>query len=139
MQYLSAMLLAILALQNALAAPPHILSIIIDDLGWHDTAIRNNESWMTENIAGLAREGIVLGKYVCSADKNKSPGPHHSAIERHHTYMYCSPTRRSFLSGRFPNHITGDQAPICSNYLPLNLTLLPAKLKEAEYETHMIG
>ena len=46
--------------------------------------------------------------------------------------MYCSPTRRSFLSGRFPVHITGDQAPICSNYLPLNLTLLPAKLKEAE-------
>lgn len=35
------------------------------------------------------------------------------------------------LSGRFPVHITGVQAPPCSNYLPLQMTLLPAKLKLA--------
>ena len=31
------------------------------------------------------------------------------------------------------------QAPTCSNYLPLKFTLLPAKLKQAGYETHMVG
>ena len=101
------------------ASPPHIVSILVDDLGFYDSQVHNSDSFMTGEFGELAKQGIVL--------------------ERHHAYMYCSPTRRSFLSGRFPNHITGDQAPICSNYLPLNLTLLPAKLKEAEYETHMIG
>ena len=52
---------------------------------------------------------------------------------------YCSPTRRSILSGRFPVHIWGDQAPVCSNYLPLQFTILPQKLKTAGFETHMIG
>ena len=51
--------------------------------------------------------------------------------------LWCSPTRRSFLSGRFPVHITGSQPPTCSNFLPLQFTLLPEKLKEADYETHM--
>ena len=32
-------------------------------------------------------------------------------------HRYCSPTRRSILSGRFPVHIWGIQAPVCSNYL----------------------
>ena len=34
------------------------------------------------------------------------------------------------LSGRFPVHITGTQAPVCSNYLPLQFSILPKKLKE---------
>ena len=34
-------------------------------------------------------------------------------------------------------HITGSQPPTCSNFLPLQFTLLPQKLKEADYETHM--
>ena len=36
-------------------------------------------------------------------------------------------------------HIWGKQAPVCSNYLPLQMTLLPAKLKQAGFQTHMIG
>jgi hypothetical protein len=46
-------------------------------------------------------------------------------------YMYCSPTRRALLSGRLPLHINVNQAPTCSNYLPLQLTLLSEKLKRA--------
>ena len=97
---------------------------------------------MTPHLGALAKAGITL--------------------ERHHTYMYCSPTRRSILSGRFPVHITGVQAPVCSNYLceaptayplptltltltgcsrPLEFTLLSGKLKQATppYETHFVG
>eukprot|EP01045_Picozoa_sp_COSAG04_P038831 COSAG04_NODE_10592_length_766_cov_0.535232_2_plen_111_part_01 len=57
-------------------------------------------------------------------------------------YKYCSPTRRSFLSGRFPTHINpggNGQAPICSDYLPLRTTLLSEKLKSAGFGTHFIG
>lgn len=54
--------------------------------------------------------------------------------------MYCHrPTRRSILSGRFPVHISGRQAPLCSNFLPLQMTLLSAKLKQQGYETHFVG
>ena len=79
------------------APPPHLLSIIVDDLGWYDSQIHNPDSFMTENIGRLAQQGITL--------------------MRHHTYFYCSPTRRSFLSGRLPVHITGIQAGMCTNYV----------------------
>ena len=53
------------------------------------------------------------------------------------TGLLAAARRRSFLSGRFPVHITGLQAPTCSNFLPLKFTLLPEKLKEQGFETHM--
>jgi hypothetical protein len=31
------------------------------------------------------------------------------------------------------------QAPTCSNYLPLEFTILSQKLKQADYQTHFIG
>jgi arylsulfatase I/J len=43
------------------------------------------------------------------------------------------------LSGRFPNHVTGTQAPTCSNFLPLEFELIAGKLKQAHYSTHFIG
>jgi hypothetical protein len=98
--------------------PRTIMTVLIDDLGWADTQIRNPFS-PTPHIGQLAYEGINL--------------------LQHHVYRYCSPTRRSILSGRFPVHIWGTQAPVCSNYLPLQFTLLPAKLKRAGFEAHMIG
>jgi arylsulfatase A-like enzyme len=108
------------AILAAAAAPPHLISIVVDDLGFHDTQLHNNRSFMTSHFGDLANAGITL--------------------DRHHTYMYCSPTRRSFLSGRFPAHITGQQpAGTCSNLLPLNFTLLPGKLKQAGYQAHMVG
>ena len=55
---------------------PHILTVIMDDLGYADTAVHNEDMFMTENFGRLAKAGIVLN--------------------RHHTYLWCSPTRRSF-------------------------------------------
>ena len=74
----------------------------------------HNPNTPTPTLGALAREGVTLMHM--------------------HTYMYCSPTRRSILSGRLPVHITGVQAGPCSNYLPLQMTLLPAKLKIAGCE-----
>ena len=52
-------------------------------------------------------------------------------------FRYCSPTRRSMLSGRFPNHITSvqpDGANLCSDFLPLAATLLSEKLTKGGCE-----
>ncbi len=60
-----------------------------------------------------------------------------------HSYgRYCSPTRRSFLSGRFPNRISTAQPDgdkLCSDFLPLNCTILSEKLATGGYESHFIG
>ena len=53
--------------------------------------------------------------------------------------MYCSPTRRSFLSGRFATRINPNQANTCSNYLPTQFTLISDKLKGEGYSCHFIG
>ena len=92
---------------------PHIVTVITDDMGFADTQVHNPDSFMTAQFGELARSGITL--------------------TRHHTYLWCSPTRRSFMTGRFPVHITGSQAPTCSNFSPLQFAYLPAKLKLAGY------
>ena len=116
--FLAAALQLQLAAAAAVAPPETLLTVFIDDLGFADTQI-NNPLSPTPHIGQLARSGVELAQF--------------------YTYMYCSPTRRSVLSGRFPVHLGTEQAPVCSNYLPLQMTLLPAKLQRAGYEGHMIG
>eukprot|EP00037_Helgoeca_nana_P025321 m.275779 g.275779 ORF g.275779 m.275779 type:complete len:533 (-) comp26910_c0_seq3:255-1853(-) len=102
--------------------PTTIMSIFIDDLGFYDTAVYNDAA-PTPHLAELSHsEGMILA--------------------RHYTYKYCSPTRRSFLSGRFPVHMTGMQAPICTNWLPLDYSLLSHKLKShgtTIWKNHFVG
>ena len=98
--------------------PQVILTLLIDDLGYFDTSVWNPAA-PTPTIGSLANEGLRL--------------------ERQYAYWYCSPTRRSFLSGRFPAHIGNGQADICSNIFSLNFTLLSEKLKQARFNCHMIG
>ena len=123
---LHSLLLALVALAvtsarrggHAGAARPHLVTLLADDLGWYDTTI-NNPDAPTPQISWLLQEGLRL--------------------DRHYVYRYCSPTRRSMLSGRWPAHITGQQAPPCSNFLPLSCTLLSEKLKLANYSSHFVG
>ena len=42
--------------------------------------------------------------------------------------MWCSPTRRSFITGRYIVHITGEQAATDTNLTPLQFTILSEKL-----------
>jgi arylsulfatase A-like enzyme len=98
--------------------PRAILTVIIDDMGWHDSQPHNPRA-PTPTLGALAAEGILL--------------------ERHYAYVFCSPTRRSFLTGRFPVHIVGVQADVCSNWTPLGMTLLAGKLANAGFQSHFIG
>jgi arylsulfatase A-like enzyme len=59
--------------------------ILQDDLGHFDTGFNNpGRLDVSTNVTALAKDGIVL---------------HH-----HYVFYWCSPTRRSFLTGRLPIH-----------------------------------
>jgi hypothetical protein len=46
-------------------------------------------------------------------------------LDRHYVFRYCSPTRRSFLSGRFPNRITSVQPDGCVRTATYRTVFLP--------------
>lgn len=124
-------------LLGATAAPPRseqradIIFHVIDDLGWNDLGFRNPDI-DSPALDALARGGVVLTDY--------------------HTFMWCSPTRSSFMTGRIPFHngfVTDNGQPRYSpagakpgttEYaLSKNFTTLPSVLKGAGYATHAIG
>ncbi|XP_071094086.1 arylsulfatase B-like [Haliotis cracherodii] len=106
---------------SAAGRPRHIVFIVADDLGWNDVGFHNPDM-ITPNIDKLATEGLILN---------------HSYVQ-----PLCSPSRSAFMSGYYPFK-TGLQHLVIVNYqpvcLPLNITILPQKLKELGYATHIIG
>lgn len=98
---------------------PHILFIIMDDLGWHDVGFRSG-GIATPEIDKLAAEGTVLNNY--------------------YVLSTCAPTRAAFLTGRHATH-TGFYLPYAGN-LPFGLktrVTLPRMLRQAGYVTHAVG
>ncbi|XP_071094083.1 arylsulfatase B-like isoform X1 [Haliotis cracherodii] len=99
----------------------HIVFIVADDLGWNDIGFHNPDM-ITPNIDKLATEGLILN---------------HSYVQ-----PLCSPSRSAFMSGYYPFK-TGLQHLVILNYqpvcLPQNITILPQKLKELGYATHIVG
>ena len=112
-------MLALFALGVA-GASPHILSILQDDLGWYDSGIHNPEAvaW-SPNISNLAASGIVLN--------------------RHYTHWHCSPSRRSFLTGRLPIHHGEQLSSDGGDDIDLRMTWISEKLQSAGYKAHMFG
>jgi arylsulfatase A-like enzyme len=74
---------------------------------------------MTQNTYALARSGVIL--------------------TRHYTHWHCSPTRRSFLSGRLPIHHGEQLSNVATDDIDLRWTLVSQKLKSAGYRTHWVG
>ena len=101
------------------AIPPNIVFVLVDDWGFADVGFRNPQI-KTPNFDMLAKTGLVLN--------------------RHYVYRYCSPSRASFLTGRWPHHChQWNPSQSAEVGLNINMTALPAKLKQAGYSTHMVG
>ena len=106
---------AVVAEPSGYGSKPHILLVLVDDLGWHNVGWHNKDM-LTPHSDELLREGLEL--------------------DRHYTYMYCAPTRSSLLSGRLPYHVNqiilSNDGAIPDWGVPKEMTLLPQKLKSGE-------
>ncbi len=100
---------------------PNIVYIVADDLGWKDVGYHGSDI-KTPNIDKLAENGARL--------------------EQFYAQPMCTPTRAALMTGRYPFRY-GLQTlviPSASTYgLPTDEWLLPQALKEAGYETAIIG
>lgn len=101
---------------------PNIVIMLVDDLG-HSGVQWNNPNIIGPRVQELRDSGILL--------------------KRNYVYKFCSPTRGSFLSGRYAFR-TGNTR---SNFIPwsrpdglnLGFNLLQHRLKALGYRTHHVG
>ena len=68
---------------QVIAVPPHVLLIVLDDLGWSDVGFHGSKI-NTPNMDKLASEGVILDNY--------------------YVQPICSPTRGALLTGMYPTH-----------------------------------
>ena len=100
---------------------PNIVYIVADDLGWKDVGFHGSDI-KTPNIDKLAGAGARL--------------------EQFYAQPMCTPTRAALMTGRYPFRYGLQTAVIPSGHkygLATDEWLLPQALKEAGYETAIIG
>lgn len=100
---------------------PNIIFIMADDLGNHDVGYHGSEIH-TPNIDQLSQEGARL--------------------ESFYGMNVCSPSRAALMTGRYPMRLGLQTLVIFPNHkygVPLDERLLPQALKEAGYDTAMVG
>lgn len=103
---------------------PHIVFILVDDLGWGDVGFHqpNSREILTPTMDRLAQtQGLILN--------------------RHYVHSSCTGTRVSLQSGRLPVHVqTSLKLPEDpSSGMPRNMTGLAEHLQKAGYRNHYVG
>jgi len=100
---------------------PNIVFILQDDLGHYDTGIYGNKEAeaVTTHITSLSKEGVILNN--------------------HYVHWHCSPTRRSFLTGRLPLHHGEELSQLDTDDMDLRWTWISEKLQKAGYVSHWYG
>jgi arylsulfatase A-like enzyme len=100
---------------------PNIVYIVADDLGWKDVGFHGSDI-STPNLDALAAAGARL--------------------EQFYAQPMCTPTRAALMTGRYPFRYGLQTAVILSGHtygLPTDEWLLPQALKDAGYETAIVG
>lgn len=102
-------------------ARPHIVVIMVEDLGWADVGFHGSQQVNVPNIDALAADGIILNKY--------------------YTLPYGVPSKIGFLTGVYPYRtgITRPIHPAQPTALPAVFATLPNFLKPLGYATHFVG
>ena len=96
---------------------PNLVFAMIDDWGFYEVGFRGNTLAQTPFIDKMIGESLL--------------------IERHYSYRYCSPARRSFLSGRLPPHVGQTNSPDAT--IDLRMDTIANKLAAAGYITGHSG
>ena len=100
---------------------PNIIFIMADDLGNADLGYRGSDI-KSPNIDKLANEGVRL--------------------ENFHGMPVCTPSRAALMTGRYPMRYGLQTLVIFPSHtygLPTDERTLPQALKEAGYQTYMVG
>lgn len=100
---------------------PNILYILADDLGYNDVGFNGLSEIKTPNLDKLAKEGTILKSFYAQP--------------------LCSASRGALMTGRYPCHngIYSVLPPGVKHLLPMEERVLPQALKEAGYETAIVG
>ena len=107
------------------AAPPNIVYILADDMGYGDVQILNPERGKipTPHMDQVAKEGMIF-------------------TDAHTTSSVCTPTRYGIMTGRY-NWRTELQQHVLNGYglplIPTDRMTVPSFLHENGYTTAMIG
>ena len=106
-------------------APPNILVILADDLGYADVGFQGCKDIPTPELDALAASGIRCSNGYVS-------------------HPFCSPTRAGLLTGRYQQRFGHENNPAWlpddpKVGLPLSQTTLPQTLKSAGYATGCVG
>ena len=115
------LLLALFAPPSLGEVKPNIVLILADDLGSADLGYRGGEAW-TPNIDRLAREGVRLDAF--------------------YGQQLCSPARAALMTGRYPMRYGLQSLYIMPGHrygLPTDERTIPEALREAGYQTYMVG
>ena len=123
MRFAAALAAFIAAAVSAAAGqqPPNVVYILSDDQGWKDVGYHGSDI-RTPNIDALAAGGARL--------------------EQFYAQPMCTPTRAALMTGRYPFRYGLQTAVILSSHtygLPTDEWLLPQALKDAGYETAIVG
>lgn len=116
---LLALAIACSAASRSLAAPPNIVIILADDMGWGDPKCNNPESRIaTQNIDRLAAQGMRF-------------------TDAHSPASWCTPTRYGLLTGCYPfrQQLDWRQRAVIDD----GRLTLPGMLRERGYRTAMVG
>jgi arylsulfatase A-like enzyme len=103
-----------------LLARPHLVLVLVDDLGWHNVGF-HNAAQRSPHLDELRHSGAEL--------------------TRHYAYKWCSPSRSSLLSGRLPIHVSEEQPHNITSPggVDTRMMLLPQVLQRAGYATALFG
>jgi arylsulfatase A-like enzyme len=104
------------------AAPPNIVLIVADDLGYGDIGPYGSMSIRTPNLDRLALEGVRLSDF--------------------YAFPVCTPTRAALITGRYPQNFGFDwviKSDEKLRGLPATGASLPALLKKRGYATALYG
>ena len=107
------------------SAPPNIVVVLVDDLGYGDLSSYGAEDLRTPHLDSLAAAGMRFDQFYANSS-------------------VCSPTRAALLSGRYPDlvgvpGVVRTHATNSWGYLAPESVLLPQLLRRSGYHTAIVG
>lgn len=103
--------------EDMVKAPPNVLLIVADDLGYDDSTLFNrNSPARTPSLRELADDGVLF--------------------TRHYADATCTPSRVSIMTGLYAERMGFRHNGL---EIPPEVTTLPEALSGAGYQTHLVG